>query len=101
MSDALPPEAEWQAAGEAGEQAVKDAICAAMMAHCGPEHHPTTYLAVAFGGIIAVAQAARAAKPEASAILEEYLVAYVRGACRGADGPVHDDGRPYEGTSNA
>jgi hypothetical protein len=102
MSDTRPPKDEWQAAGEAGERAVKDAVCAAMLAHATGHHHPATFLAVAFGAIVAVAEAARACGASSGhAVMEEYLVAHVRGAMRGADGPVHEDGQPYEGTANA
>jgi hypothetical protein len=102
MNPELPSEDEWIAAGHAGEQAVKDVVCATMLDHMTDRHHPATYLAVAFGAVAAVANAARACGASSGhAVLEEYLVAYVRGAMRGADGPAHEDGRPYEGTTNA
>jgi hypothetical protein len=50
-------------------------------------------------GLAALAEAgafiAASANPGAPPISEPLAMAHLRGALRGSDGPIHDDGRPY------
>jgi hypothetical protein len=49
-----------------------------------------------FGAMTAAAQAiARIAGGEAGVEIEEWALAHVRGAIRGADGPLNADGSPW------
>lgn len=97
-----PPPEEWAACAEAAENAVRIALSAALLPFCSDQHHRGTPVAGLFAAISAVTQIARGlGEPHGYPIVEEYLVAYVRGGMRGAEGPIHDDGRPYEGTARA
>lgn len=100
MSTSLPPPEEWQSAAESGEAAVRRAMQPVLLSLLDGRHHPATWMAALLGAAHEIAATGRAATGN-PAVMEEYLVAHVRGGCRGADGPIHEDGRPFEGTANA
>ena len=97
-----PPEAEWTACAQSAENAVLTALSAALLPFCNDRYHRGTTAAGLFAAIAAVTEIARGiGDPSGYPVMEEYLVAYVRGGMRGAEGPIHNDGRPYEGTARA
>lgn len=100
MSDTLPPEEQWQRASKVGERVIRTAIQEKIMRRLQRGAHPYDALAMMFGAMTSLAQATRALSkgtPEATSVLEQNILAYVRGAIRGLDGPVNEDGSPFTG----
>ena len=92
---------EWQAYALNGQRVTQTALAmetATLIGHA-PCDAP---LAIGFGALCAVGEYLRVASdPNGVAVLEQMALAYLRGAIRGADGPVRDNGQPFTGALDA
>lgn len=101
MTKPPPTDAEWQRLGERGERIVTAALSQEATRRLKAGEHQSTALALAFGGLASVARLIRAAnKPERADRTERMAVAFLRGAFRGADGPINADSTPYHDGQN-
>ncbi len=94
-------EAEWDTFGNLGDAAVRSALAigATALPRTAPADAP---LALGFGAVKAIGEYLRAiANPSGIAVLEQNALAYLRGAIRGEEGPVRDNGQPFTGASDA
>jgi len=95
-----PTQEAWDIAAEAGEKVVRDAIVRLvkrMGKRGGSQANHALIPGVLCGALVEITRINRAVcDPAEMHIVEQYWLAYVRGAIRGLDGPVHDDGRPFE-----
>ncbi len=92
----------WDQAGNAADAAVRKVLGPLAQKHIKRTGEGAMVHAVALGGIKAAGELLRASTiPEGRVLLEEMAVAYLRGALRGAGGPIHEDGREWEGVSRA
>lgn len=93
-----PDEAAWQAAGETGNRLVRDVLAQYGLANPNAE----LLLATGFGALTAAVEFLVAlSNSENSTVLEQWALAYARGAIRGTNGPIHDDGRPMQRAHDA
>lgn len=93
----MPPAEVWDAWASDGNQVARDSVGvrALQLAHV----HALAPTAVGFGALVAVCEMLSGLCPKSGRrVLEETVIAYARGAVRGLDGPVHEDGRAWEGT---
>ena len=100
-SMALTRQAEWDHYGNRGDSVVRRALTgwATNLSVSAPAE---ASLAMGFGALKAVGEYLRVvANPDGIAVLEQNAMAYLRGALRGADGPILDNGKPFIGASDA
>jgi hypothetical protein len=96
----IDPEA-WERAAWAGENIVKRHVVDRIRRRLDRHDHPAHMFALVFGVVSETARLARALcvhkDDETIAIVERAMMAYVRGQIRGLDGPIDEDGSPYDG----
>ena len=96
--DILPDEATWDALGNKADMVARKALTTLAMKAVKKHGTNAVIGLIASGGMRAVAELARiGADPTKMHLAEEMLVAYLRGAIRGLDHPVHEDGRRWSG----
>lgn len=96
-----PTEAAWQRAGERGEQAVRSALGTLGIRMAKPGRNHTLTVAAGHGALVAIGEYLRTLSGSDNHVAEQWAMATLRGALRGADGPVHDDGKPFVQASDA
>lgn len=94
-------EEEWDRCGELGDRATRSALATAAIS-LGRNAPAAAPLAVGLGAVKAIGEYLRhISRPEGAHVLEQNAMAYLRGALRGADGPILDSGQPFTGASDA
>ncbi|MBC9179581.1 hypothetical protein [Pseudoroseomonas ludipueritiae] len=90
------PEGLWNEAMAAGYQSIGAGYVGAVEAATKGDGCPTA-LPLALGGIVALGDFLRALREDGKAmdLTEEYALAVLRGALRGEEGPVYEDGRLF------
>lgn len=93
----IRPDTAWQRAAEAGERTVREALRGRIARRLERGDNPVNALAVLLGGLTACAREIRVAvDPDTNrAELEANVMAMVRGALRGAEGPLNEDWTHY------
>jgi hypothetical protein len=95
MSD-LPGKESFDRAAHLGEQLVKQHIAAKIMRRMKRGAEPWDWFAIMSGVFREASRLVTAlSRPESRALLEQHLVATVRGAVRGAEGPLNEDGSKF------
>ncbi|MBR0649543.1 hypothetical protein GXW78_07720 [Roseomonas terrae] len=98
MADLPISEQEWDAIGNRADTAARKALTQLALKAVRKHGSNEPIALVACGGARAVGELGRiGVLPERMHLVEEMLVAYLRGAVRGLDHPVHEDGRPRDG----
>ena len=96
----IDPEA-WERAGLVGEKLARKHVAALIMRRLDRGAHPGDAVAVVLGVISecsAMIRVLAVSKDDVTiAVLERAMTAHVRGAIRGAEIPLNEDGSPYEG----
>ena len=96
-----PTDEQWQWAGERGEKAVRKALAPLGIKLTKARHATRLEVAAAHGALVAIGGYLRALAGDNARVTEQWALAIVRGAIRGAEQPVHDDGRPFVQASDA
>lgn len=100
MPDAIPrlsPEA-WERACRSGENAVRKALGPATMRQIKSGAGTEAHLAPAIGALVAIGDLLFHLSTHGDRwVMETLAVAYLRGAVRGEDAPVNEDGSAYTG----
>ena len=95
----FPDKSAWKRAAEVGEQVVRDGLADKAMRRMKRGADPWDAIALGLGAHTAVVEyLVEMLRPECRSAMEANLLATVRGICRGCEGPVNEDGSPYEGT---
>lgn len=96
LSEELPDKTAWDQRARAGELAAFHALMPVLKSALeGPD--AAEALAVPLGAAVLACQMARALVPEGNmASLEDMLLATVRGAIRGGEHPVNEDGSAWQ-----
>jgi hypothetical protein len=67
-----------------------------------PERNAHLVLSLGFGALVAATRFLKALAPDHSHVrLKRWVDGYVRGVFAGAGGPIHEDGRPMERSTDA
>lgn len=90
-----PTDAQWQRAGERGERAVRSGLATLGIKMMKPGQNSTLTVAAGHGALVAIGGYLRALSGPNNHVSEQWAMATLRGALRGAEGPVHDDGRAF------
>lgn len=96
-----PTESAWQRAGERGERAVRSALATLVIRMAKPGENAALTIASGYGALVAIGGYLRALSGPDNHVAEQLAMATLRGALRGAEGPIHDDGRPFVQASDA
>jgi hypothetical protein len=93
-----PTREEWDAAADRADRAVVSALGPLGLAETGPGGNRELLPAISMAAAVAVGRFARAVSGPANALAERLMVAHLRGALRGLEYPVHEDGREFTET---
>jgi hypothetical protein len=92
----MPTAEQWIATGEQTSTELRKTLLRIVGMHRRRNANPGLLRAI---GLAAIAEAgafiAASDNPTAPPIPEQLAIAQLRGALRGSDGPIHDDGRPF------
>ena len=66
-----------------------------------PDKNGALTVAAGHGALVAVGEYLAALSGPGNHVAEQWAMATLRGALRGADGPIHDDGRPFVQATDA
>lgn len=92
---------QWQRGGERGERAVRSALGKLGINMMKPGANHVLTVAAGHGALVAIGGYLRALSGNNNHVSEQWAMATLRGALRGADGPIHDDGRPFTQATDA
>lgn len=90
-----PTETAWQRAAERGERSVRSALATLGIKMSKPGQNHALTIAAGHGSLVAIGGYLRAVSGPDNHVAEQWAMATLRGALRGADGPIHDDGRAF------
>lgn len=91
-----PSEEAWNGAAEHGAAVVKFGMASYANAVIEREDNTALIAGATLGAVAELGRFSRAMTPATShGVAEAYMIAYLRGALRGLDGPVHEDGRVF------
>jgi hypothetical protein len=96
-----PSERQWQSAGERGEHAVRRALAKLGISLTKSGTNATLAVAVGHGALVAIGGYLRVLSGPDNHVAEQWAMATLRGALRGAEGPVRDDGQPFTMATDA
>lgn len=97
-----PTEAVWTQATKQGATLLKKSVGKRVLSILEDHQNPAIATGVMFGALQEVCAMAAVACPEQNRhVLEQHLLAIVRGAMRGLEHPVQDNGKPFIGVSDA
>ena len=95
-----PSQQDWDATE--GERAVKQAMAKISAKLLRKRAGAGLIVASQFGGLVQMGRYIRAmSNPDHRHVSEQYAMAYLRGALRGLDYAVHDNGQPMERATDA
>jgi hypothetical protein len=90
-----PSENEWQEAGERGERAVRSALASMGIKMMKPGKNSALTVGAGHGALVAIGDYLRTLSGADNHVSEQWAMATLRGALRGAEGPIHYDGSPF------
>ncbi len=97
-----PTETEWDAATRQGGSLVKKSVGRRVLSILEHRQNPSIATGVMFGALHEVCLMAAVGCPEQKRhVLEQHLLAIVRGVVRGLEHPVQDNGMPFRGVLDA
>lgn len=91
--------ADWDTLGNRADEIARRAVAAFGIKMVRRHDTGAAMVPIVAGTARAAGSLARSIVPSESLhLIEDMMLAYLRGAIRGLDGPIHEDGRPWEGT---